>query len=199
MTEMVRRETKATTLSELMASAPEELRGLYALAQAMVASGYFPDVRHVSQALVRLVVGQKLGLSPFEAMTGIYFVNGKLAMSASLLASLIKRSGRYDYRVVELSNEQCVIRFFERRGEGWEPIGESIFTLSDARRAGLVRPGSGWEKYPRNMLFARALSNGARWFCPDAILGSYELSELNGEGRLVEVIPVEVHQDESGG
>lgn len=28
------------------------------------------------------------------------------------------------------------------------------------------------QKFPRNMLFARALSNGVRWFCPDVFYGN---------------------------
>ncbi len=168
----------AASLPELLQSIPEELRSLYAIAHAMVASGYFPDVKSLSQAVARLVIGQRLGLTPLEAFTGLYFVQGRLAMSASLMASRIKKSGRYDYRVLELSEHRCIIRFFERGPDGrLEPIGDSVFSMEDARKAGLVRPGSAWEKYPRNMLFARALANGARWFCADAVFGAYELSE----------------------
>ena len=37
--------------------------------------------------------------------------------------------------------------------------------------ANLVKDKSGWVKYPRNMLFARAMSNGVRWFAPEATGG----------------------------
>lgn len=165
-------------LAELLAIVPQELRPIYALAHAAASSGYFPDVQRLSQAVIRLAIGERLGLTPLEAFTGIYFVNGRLAMSATLLASRIKSSGRYDYRVEELTEERCVIRFYERGPfGGLQEIGTSEFTMEDAAKAGLLRPGSAWEKYPRNMLFARALSNGARWFCPDAVFGAHELSE----------------------
>ena len=39
--------------------------------------------------------------------------------------------------------------------------------------------GANWKNYPRNMLFARAMTNGARWFCPDVYCG-YAEEELEG-------------------
>jgi hypothetical protein len=160
----------APRLSEILPALPESLREPYTLAQMLASSGYFPDVKSVSQAFTRLVFGKALGLSPLEAMTGIYFVKGRLALSASLMASLVRRSSRYDYRIVELTEERCVIRFFAVRDGEREALGESVFTIEDARRAGLAE-GENWRRYPRNMLFARALSNGVRWFCPDVLGG----------------------------
>src|SRR4030095_2920500 len=29
-----------------------------------------------------------------------------------------------------------------------------------------------WRAYPRNLVFARALTNGLRWYCPNVSLGS---------------------------
>lgn len=181
---------ESTRIADLIRDLPPEVRTTYLIAHAAVSSGYFPDIKRLSQAVIRLVVGQRLGLTPLQALTGLYFVQGRLAMSASLMASRIKESGKYDYRVVVLNDEECVIKFFQRLSPGnWEEIGESRFSREDAVRAGLIKPGSAWEKYPRNMLFARALANGARWYCPDAILGALELSEaqsMAGE-ELVEI------------
>jgi hypothetical protein len=53
----------------------------------------------------------------------------------------------------------------------WETLGVSTFTLEDARSAELVKTGSAWAKHPRNMLFARAMSNGVKWHMPDLLGG----------------------------
>ena len=39
------------------------------------------------------------------------------------------------------------------------------------------------DKFPRNMLFARAMSNGQKWYCPDAFNGAtvYTPEELGAE------------------
>ena len=53
-------------------------------------------------------------------------------------------------------------------------------TMEDAKRAGLLGKTS-WQRYPEDMLFARALSRGARRFCPDALGGAiYTPEELEG-------------------
>ncbi len=99
------------------------------------------------------------------------------------------RSGRYDYRVVELTERVCKIAFFEQG----QPIGVSEFSAADAARAGTQNMG----KFPRNMLFARCISNGVKWFCPDIFLGApvYTPEELGAtvddDGTVVE-LPVQI-------
>jgi hypothetical protein len=58
----------------------------------------------------------------------------------------------------------------------------SEFTIEDAKKAGLLTSGNrgSWEKYPRNMLFARALSNGAKWHCADIFGGPVYVPEEMG-------------------
>jgi hypothetical protein len=54
-----------------------------------------------------------------------------------------------------------------------ERRGISRFTLEDARAANLIKPDAraAWNTAPRNMLFARAMSNGAKWFVPEVFGG----------------------------
>ncbi len=152
-----------------------ELKGI---AEVFAKSGYFRDAREASQAFVKILAGQELGIPPMQAMTGYHIVEGKPVASATLIGTLIKRSARYNYRVVEHSDEVCAIIFLE----GEDEIGVSRFTIADAKVAGLMRPGSGWTKYPKNMLFARALSNGAKWYTPDVFGGPiYTPDELGAE------------------
>lgn len=142
-------------------------------------SGYFRDARDAAQAITKILAGQELGIGPFQAMAQFHVVEGKPTMSAGLIGGLVKRSGRYDYRPSTTNEEECVLDWYERRDGEWELVGQSRFTMTDAARAKLLRAGSGWEKYPVDMLFARALTAGARRFCPDVFGGAiYTPSEL---------------------
>ena len=158
------------------------------LGDALAKSGYFSDAKSAAQAVVKVLAGQELGIGPIAAMTGINIIKGQVSVGANLLAATIKRDGRYNYRVAEHSAEVCEIAFFE----GGKEIGRSRFTKADAQAAGLT--GGNWTKYPRNMLFARALSNGFRWYCPDAAGGApvYTPEELGADvdGETGEVITV---------
>ena len=163
------------------------------LGQTLAQSGFFSDSRQAAQAVVKVLAGQELGLGPIASMTGIYIVKGKVTLSANAMASVIKNSGRYDYRVTEHNDTICTVEYYEQG----KRIGISSFSMQDAQRAGLAG-GDNWKKYPRNMLFARAMSNGAKWFCADVFAGSpvYTPDELgatvDGEsGQVIDAVEVE--------
>ena len=57
--------------------------------------------------------------------------------------------------------------------------------MEDATQARLS--GDNWSKYPKNMLFARALTNGAKWYTPDVFGGAiYEPEELGAQVEYAE-------------
>jgi hypothetical protein len=154
------------------------------VAAAMVKSGYFQDSRDVSQAIVKILAGREMGFGPFASMTGVYIISGRPSVGANLMASAVKRSGRYDYRVIEMTETVCEIEYLQTG----KSIGRSRFTLDDAKRAGTKN----LDKYPRNMLFARAMSNGVRWYVPDVFEGAavYTPEELGADvTESGEVIP----------
>lgn len=136
-------------------------------ARAMSASGFFPDSKVAAQAIVKILAGQELGFGPFASMTGVSIIQGKPTIGANLMAAAVKRTGKYNYRVIEMTDNACEIAFFE----GGQDIGHSRFTMDDAKKASLNSKDN-WTKYPRNMLFARALSNGQRWYAPDVFNGA---------------------------
>ena len=126
--------------------------------RAMAQSGFFADSKSEAQAIVKIMAGREIGLGAFAAMSGIHIIQGKPVMGANLLATLIKNDPRYDYKVVTLTDADCSIDFYEND----QKIGTSAFSASDAKKAG----SKNMDKYPRNMLFARAISNGAKWYTP---------------------------------
>lgn len=141
-------------------------------------SGYFTDTRDAAQAIVKVLAGREIGIGAVASMTGIYIVNGKPSLGANLIAAVVKRSGRYTYRVRRLDNTVCEIEFFEKLADKFESCGASVFTIEDARKAGTKNI----DKYPRNMLFARAMSNGAKWYCADVFAGGvYTPDELGAD------------------
>jgi len=133
-----------------------------------------------------LLAGQEMGIGPTTALGNITVISGKPALGAALVGALIQRSGRYTYQVTEMTDQRVSIDFHERamqfipggpQGEN-RKLGTSTFTLDDARKAGLAGSQT-WKSYPRNLLVARALTNGARWYTPSVFAGAvYDPSEL---------------------
>jgi hypothetical protein len=153
----VRRQSPNGVAIRTDAMTPAELGDLLAR------SGFFQDSKDAAQAAVKVMAGAELGFGPVASMTGIYIVKGKVTLSANLLAAAIKAHPRYDYKVLEHDDTHCAIEFRDKTtGE----TNLSEYTIEDAKKQGLAG-GDNWTKTPRNMLFARAMSNGVKWFAPD--------------------------------
>ena len=166
---------------------------LMEFARCAAASGFFSDAREMAQAVVQIQAAREIGFGPVAGLTGIRIIKGKVSHSATIMAAAVKKSvdhqgrRRYDYRVLEMSDESVTVEFTEYG----KVIGTSPFTMVDAKRAGLAEfkddgkhrkeDRTTYEKFPRNMLFARAMSNGVKWFCPDVFNGNpvYTPDELD--------------------
>jgi hypothetical protein len=161
---------------------------LFRIADVFAKSGMFPEARDAAQCAAKLIVGQGLGLTPYDSMNGLHIIQGKAVLAANTMAAAIKRSGKYDYRA-ETDDEACTITFFDlsQRDRSGVPlqIGTTTFSMDDARRAGLG--GQNWKKYPRAMLFARAISAGYREHCPDALGAAPVYVEAHGETEIPRV------------
>ena len=159
------------------------------LARVFAASGLFGRAGNqdtqIAECAIRLMAGMEAGFSPFASATGVHIINGRPAFSANLLAQAVRRHPDYDYRVLEKTAKICRVRFLSRG----EVLGEELFTIEMAERAGLLKNPT-WRSYPEAMLFSRALTAGMRTHCPDALGGSsaYTPEELGAS----DVVPVTV-------
>ena len=157
------------------------------VSKMLSASGFFSDAKDASQCGVKVLAGIEMGFGAFASMTGIHIIKGKPSIGAGLMAAAVKRHPSYNYRVLENTEAVCRIEFYEKWDGKMQAIGTSEFTLADAKKAGTQN----LDKYARNMLFARAMSNGVKWFCPDVFDAPvYTPEELgavvDGEGNYIE-------------
>lgn len=147
------------------------LNHAYRIAKALQGSGLFPDTPSAQTAMAKIIAGVEFGIGPFAAMSQIHVIDGKPAPGATLIAALIRKSGRYRFTQLESTNEKCVLEFFSRDTDGsWLSEGTVEFTMDDARDAGWAGKKN-WQRHPSDMLFARALTRGARRFCADVFGG----------------------------
>jgi hypothetical protein len=115
--------------------------------------------------MAKILLGADLGLTPTQALMNIDVVEGNARVRSNQLAAWVRQHPNYDYAVTEHDAEHCVIEFFYLG----ETAGRSEYTITDAKAAGLVKehPKAAWNAHPKNMLFARAMSNGVKWYAPD--------------------------------
>jgi hypothetical protein len=89
--------------------------------------------------------------------------------------------------IVKLDELECTINIVNDDGI----VGSTTFTMKDAARAGLVNKDN-WKNYPKNMLFARALSNACGFYCPEVVSGYYSVEELEDLNEVVSPVKVPV-------
>lgn len=129
-----------------------------------------------SQFAIKMIMlkARELNIPPMTALDGgIHIINGKTEISARLMAGMIFRAG-HSVTVKKSDSDQCVLEGI--RANGISQI--ASFTIEEAKQAGLVKPGGGWQKYPQDMLYARALSRLARRLFPDVIGTGYVEGEI---------------------
>lgn len=168
----------------------EAVEVAFRIGAAAARAGNYKSKNEAELAL-RVKYGMEMGLGPATALQSVAIINGSPALTAGAIASKLAAHPEYDYEVTEHTEDKCTIvvhRF--KRGE-WRACPPSTFTMADAEKAGLVRQGP-WKQYPKNMVFARALTNAARWHAAEVFGGPIytpdELgAEVDGDGEVVSV------------
>lgn len=134
-----------------------------------------------------ILYGQDLGLSPMQAIQGIYIVEGRPSLSAQLWLALVRRAG-HRVSVEEHTSQSCTV--YIKRGDTGEEH-KVTYTIQDAVSSGLVSLREGkpyarsqqgkalpWELHTKSMLLARAVSTCCRFIAPEIALGFYSPDEV---------------------
>ena len=135
-----------------------------------------PHYRNIgSQGIFAIVEKAKsIGVNTMDALNGgMYFVQGKVELSSAMMNQLIRGAGHSITKDKKSDETICILH--GRRADNGDTWSES-FSISDAQKAGIYK--NQWLKYPKDMLFARALSRLARQLFPDVIKGCYVQGEI---------------------
>lgn len=167
--------------SELSVSVAAELPAIFQLAKALTqARGFIPSyLKSEGEIAAVILAGRELGLPPMTSLRSVFLVNGKVGLDASMQLALMKRAGIRHEWLADGSDCKFARLKVERNGEA--PY-EQVYSIDDAKRAGLAGNGS-WQKHTPAMLRARCVSAAARAYAPDVLSGVYapdEIDEMRG-------------------
>jgi hypothetical protein len=117
---------------------------------------------------------KSIGISPLEALNGgMYYVQGKVELTSGMMNQLIRMNGHSITKDKRSDDSVCILHGKRKdNGDTWV----ESFSIEDAKKAGIYK--NQWIKYPKDMLFARALSRLARQLFPDIIKGCYVQGEI---------------------
>jgi hypothetical protein len=182
-------------IKEIVQGSPIEKDAM--LLGAMYASGYFKDMTSLSKAITKALIGQEMGMGLVQAMNSLYVIDGKVAMDSHAIRNTAVMAG-YSIKTLELSKDKAVLEWSVTRDGKPEVLGTSEYTWEDATMAGLANK-SNWKQYPKDMLFARAITRGARMYANQAFANQpvYEREELAPDnGKLIDLGPMDERVDQ---
>lgn len=151
-------------------------------AEMLVKSGFLPvSIKTPEQAMAIAIKGIEVGLPIMQSFAQINIIGGKPTISAEGMQFLIRKNcPQAKIDILERTVDRCRIK-------AWRPGTEACefeFSMDDAKRA-LLLANPSWQKFPKNMLFARCISDVARSMFADCIGGlSYTPEEL---GAVVDI------------
>lgn len=137
---------------------------------------------------------KSLAIDPRQALGGgLYYVKGKVEMSARLMNSLIRAQKHSITRDKRSDDTICILH--GKRADNGDTWTES-FSMADAQRAGLAN-SMVWKNFARDMLFARALSRLARQLFPDVIGNVYVEGEISLDPNIPSAREIHVEEEHS--
>lgn len=148
---------------------PDVLNTAMKLATQICATEFVPKGLRGSpeKVLAALLLGREKGIGAMTALGHIDVIEGKAVCNSALNQALAESSGAR-FKVRESSAARCVIHAWGP-GDTGEPT-EVTWTIDDAKQAGLTGKDN-WRKYPKRMLFRRAMADAAAMVAAAAIVG----------------------------
>ena len=131
-----------------------------------------PSLETAEKAMVAILHGLEIGLTPMAALQSIAVVNGRPTVYGDGAIALVRASGKCEYIREEVKGDgeaMAAVCEVKRKGEERPIIGR--FSVGDAKRAGLWGKKGPWTQYPKRMLTMRARAFAMRDGFADVLRG----------------------------
>ncbi len=153
---------------------------------------------NVPAIMAAIITARELGIGDMFGVNNINVIDGSVSYSAVLASYLIRRAG---HSLTKEEGDGWVIAHGERRDNG-DKISVR-WDMEKAKTAGLGGPTrsgkpSAWDKYPKSMLWARAVTQLARELFADVFAGEIYSPEELGDERFTDYEVIDEPSDRSG-
>lgn len=140
-------------------------------------------VATAEQAMAIMAKGYELGLPLTGSFQYIHVIQDKPSLSPQGALALIYRSPDFvgiqinDVRDAKGEPVECKVTMKRKNGVEYT----ASYSMADAKNADLIKTGSGWAKYPANMLRWRAIGYCADIVFPDVTGGMKRADEYGAD------------------
>ena len=140
---------------------------------------------NAANCLVAMAYGDSLGMAPLQAMQSVAVVNGVPALYGDGMLALVQASPVFE-SIEESIEDGAAVCTVKRRG--MKSV-QRVFTIDDAKRAGLWGKAGPWQQYPSRMLQMRARSWALRDAFADVLRGIQSVEEVRDIPEVIDVTP----------
>jgi hypothetical protein len=165
---------------------PQDFEGAWRIANAVVKAGMAPaGLETPEKAMVAIMHGLEVGMTPMSALQSIAVVNGRATIWGDGAIGLVRGSGKCEWikeRIEGQGDARVAICEVKRKGEPDPIVGK--FSVKDAQTANLWTKAGPWKQYPERMLKMRARAFALRDGFADVLRGLGIAEEVQ------DVIPV---------
>jgi len=165
-----------------------------------------------ADAVVAIVAGRAVGLSPLQSLTGIAVINGRATMFGEARAAVVLAGGQVEWvkEWFELDGKEVLPQgafdlktapsklmacWQAKRTDQSQPTEVVRFAVGDAKLANLWGKSGPWTQYPWRMMRMRSRAFGERDYFADALHGiaqAEEMMDIKRHGKdSLEVEPAE--------
>lgn len=102
------------------------------------------SIKNKEQAMMLIIAGREMGMSPMEAIHDLYFVDGKIDIYGKATPAALRRAGWRIEKFDESVPDECEATVYNPK------TGERItdkFTFAEAEASGFTKDGHGYTKF----------------------------------------------------
>lgn len=172
--------THEPALPEPFSLVPRTLTEAMEFAKIIASSDMVPKdyAGKPGNVLIAVQTGLEIGLKPMQALQGIALINGRPGVWGDAMWALILSHPEYVDSTETVTDTKATITL-ERRGR--TPV-TVVFTIEDAKKAGLAGKAGPWQTATKRMLQMRARGFACRDLFADALKGIKSVEELRDYG-----------------
>lgn len=167
----------ATTMDDPNWHRPASAEGAMRIAKFLSRSALVPkDFQNKpDDIVVAMMYGRELGLGTLAALQNIAVINGRPTVWGDSALAIVQQHPDYEFHREWIEGEGDEMRaccYIQRRGAPEDAEPQGIFSVADAKLAGLLGNKQGpWKQYPKRMLQCRARGFAIRNVFADALRG----------------------------
>lgn len=176
---------------QVRAIVPQDFDGAWRIANAVAKAGMAPKgLETPEKAMVAILHGMEVGMTPMAALQSIAVVNGRPTIWGDGAIGLVRSSGKLEWIKESITGtDDSMIATCEVKRKGDPDPVKATFSVADAKKAGLWGKQGPWQQYPKRMLAMRARAFVLRDTFADILRGLGIAEEVGDYQPMRDVTP----------